>query len=293
MKINRLILMDFIHGIGFAVEQPMKQTIPAILALFLIHPLLFAAEPAAKKPAVASPAPAASKPNVEESQDARPQDPAASRSIWMPTALPKPYDGIQATGFELGLWHIQGKVNEHLDVGAFVLLPIGVLAVSPTVRWHQSLSDKLHIGAVGQVGFIKSFVDSEEGGTYLLGAGPQLTLGDARKYVNFSAMYYKIGNGFGGVNAILPSVSAGIQVARRVKLNAELTSINGRFEAFDAVDGQSFGEAYALFYGVRIFSESGSLFGDISFIAPIGPDVGEFYSVLPLGFPLINLGFTF
>lgn len=241
--------------------------------------------------------PDARKPVVPESEaavDTRPSDPAASRAVWMPTALPKPRKNLQATGFDLGLWHIEGSVSDQIDAGSFVLLPIGVLAVAPTIRWHKSLDDRLHVGAVGQVGVVASLIGS--GHAFLYGVGPMLTLGDARKYLNFSTLVYGLNGGDEGGMLILPSVSAGVQVGRRVKLNAELTSVNAIAGVFDddvSNGDDSVGEVFAFLYGARIFSESGAVFGDISFIAPLGSDVGNFYKVLPIGFPLINLGFTF
>lgn len=77
-----------------------------------------------------------------------------------------------------------------------------------------------------------------------------------------------------------------MQVGKNAKLNVESTYLNGTEGHDDLVDGGSFGKEWALLYGVRVF-------GDTSFIAPIGPDVGEFHAVLPPGLPSINIGSMF
>lgn len=223
------------------------------------------------------------------------QDPAASRSVWTPTALPKPRKGVQATGFNLGLWHVEGTINNNIDVGSFVLLPIGLLAVAPTVRYHRSTSENFHYAFVGNAGFATSFASGFDANLFMYGGGPVVTLGTSEKYLNFALLGYGFhaaaGNELFDVDhsayMVLPSIGGGIQVAGKVKLNAEFISFNGSDFSRDA------GAIWAFVYGARIFSESGSIFGDISFVAPIASGVGDFYRTLPLGFPMLTLGFSF
>lgn len=118
------------------------------------------------------------------------------------------------------------------------------------------------------------------------GGGPMLTIGNSRRAINFSVLTYGATfKEFSGY-AVLPGVGGSIQVSNRVKLNLEGFAIM-------TPDLEKLVPAGAILYGVRIFSESGSVFGDISFLAPIFKGAGDMYRVIPMGIPVLAFGFSF
>lgn len=213
-------------------------------------------------------------------------DPTSDRITFSATALTNVNPGkFTATGYNLGIWDINYQKNENLSFGAFTVIPLGFVALAPNVRYVLKANDNLYIGGSVSAGFLKTtFVDSDDiDAFYFMGFTPVVTYGNHQSAISFSIPFYygKYDDSNGQV--FTPTIGGSKQISRRIKLNAELIS--------SVTDG-SLQKTFTLIYGFRIFSEGG-MFGDISFVAPIGEGASEFYEVAPLGFPLLNFGFTF
>ena len=214
----------------------------------------------------------------------KPFDPQSSRIIWGPTALPNHTRGLKLTSFDLGFWKLDYSASENLDIGVQTAPPFGIYVLGVETRVVYNLAPQINIGVYGNVGTLGVLSSSRN--VLYYGGGPMLTIGNDRRAINFSILTYgaKIRSGSG--YAVLPGIGGSVQVSDRMKFNAEgfLITTPGHN---NIVPGG------AILYGIRVFSETGSVFGDISFLAPIYAGAGELYRFIPMGIPVLAFGFSF
>lgn len=222
-----------------------------------------------------------------DSQEEKSVDPASSRVIYGPTALPNyQVHKTKLTVFDLGLWELDYAATEHLNIGFQAAPPFGIFMLGGMARYTHSFSPNVHVGVFANAGVLGTLVGDGNAVTYY-GGGPMLTIGDHRKALNISVLNYGAmhdsKNGF----AMLPGLGGSIQLSDRVKFNIEgyyITTPTGR---------KFIRNAGAVLYGIRVFSETGSVYGDISFLAPIYSGGGDLYRFIPLGIPVLAFGFSF
>ncbi|MBI2068381.1 MAG: hypothetical protein HYT77_10275 [Deltaproteobacteria bacterium] len=209
-------------------------------------------------------------------------DPDPGRIFWGPTALHKETGDSSITNFDLFVWNFDQTFNENLTVGFRTVTPIGIAVGGLTLKPSAHLSDKFHLGIWLEGGFIATLVFTDDNfGAYYLGGGPIFTFGDKERAFNVSFVSYRFGNSRGGDYILMPNIGGSIQVSDRVKLNGELI----HFARHDNA-----GRNWAFLYGIRIFGEK--IYGDIGFVMPFTEGGVRFYRVMPLGFPLLSLGFS-
>jgi hypothetical protein len=215
-------------------------------------------------------------------------DPASSRIIWGPTALPNDYKNVKLSSFNLGLWTIDYSPNSNITAGLQTAAPFGVYVIGGVFRGSFTLAPQVNLGFYGNAGTLGLLTRSGRSAFYY-GGGPMLTIGDSRRALNLSVLTY--GASYGRTTTktdyvTLPGIGGSIQVSNRVKLNLEGYMIT-------TPNKHKIVRAGAVLYGVRIFSEKGTMFGDISFLAPIYRHNGHLYKYLPMGIPILAFGFSF
>jgi|JI10StandDraft_1071094.scaffolds.fasta_scaffold51081_4 hypothetical protein len=219
-------------------------------------------------------------------EDEKFEDPASSRVIYGPTALPNTHaKKFRLTTFNLGLWELDYAANSNLNIGVQTAPPFGVFMFGGKIRYNHQLAENVHLGIYANAGILGTMVSSNTVAYY--GGGPMLTLGNSKKALNISVLNYGARHENDSGWAMLPGIGGSIQVSDRLKLNMEgyliTTPIGTKFIR----------NAGAILYGVRIFSETGSVYGDINFLAPIFDGAGDLYRFMPLGIPVLAFGFSF
>ncbi|HLG18588.1 MAG TPA: hypothetical protein VI895_02090, partial [Bdellovibrionota bacterium] len=212
--------------------------------------------------------------------------PAATRVIYGPNALPNRPKEVRLTVMDLGFWEVDYAPNENISVGVQLIPPFGVFGGGPVLRAVTPIADKLHAGVTAQLGGFSVIASNNDHSLLYYGGGPIITYGDARYSLNVSVLTY--GAQFNNKShvGLFPTLGASAQISEHAKFNLEAISMN-------KLHGESsFGKVWAILYSLRFFSDGG-WFGEVGFIAPIFPGAGDFYSVAPLGIPLLSFGKAF
>ncbi|MFH1263515.1 MAG: hypothetical protein V1495_08780 [Pseudomonadota bacterium] len=213
-------------------------------------------------------------------------DPASSRVIWGPTALPNVRKGVRATAFNLGLWDFGFQVNDQATIGLQGVPPFGILVAGTAFRFTTSINPKLHLGVYGQGGMVSYLFKSSNDSAYYYGGGPILTIGDHRAAINIAMLNYGGHTGRRSGYAVVPNVGVSVSMAKHMKFNVEMFS-------FNAPRSDRWGKAWAVLYGLRFFGSGGSFFGDVSFVIPVYRKTSKILEYAPLGIPLLAFGFSF
>ena len=161
--------------------------------------------------------------------------------------------------------------------------PVGIYVIGGMFRGVYTVAPEVNVGIYGNVGTMG--IIAHRAPVIYYGGGPMLTLGNSRKAINFSILNYGGSYKTHSAYAMLPGMDGSIQVSDRVKLNLEGFAIT-------TPSREKVLRAGAVLYGVRIFSEKGSVFGDISFLAPIYSGVSHLYRFIPMGIPILAFGFS-
>ena len=221
---------------------------------------------------------------VEQTVEQESEDPASSRVIYGPTALPNTHPKkMKFTTFNLGLWNLDYAATESLNVGVQLAPPFGIYLFGATLRYNHRLADNVHIGLNANAGTLGVF--SSDKGVVYYGGGPALTIGDHKKSITFSALTYGAKHNNSNY-VVLPGVAGSLQISDRVKLNLEAYSF------ITPGSTKKLRNAGAFLYGLRIFSETGSVYGDINFLVPVYDGMGDLLSNMPLGIPVLAFGFA-
>ncbi len=188
-------------------------------------------------------------------------------------------------------------MNEHVEIGMGVALPVAVYGFVPRVKLVIHPKPKIHLGLLFTGGVFGTFIDKRHNrGVGVYGGGPVATFGDERLFFNASFL-------FGGRSTYgdrelcyggacydddntrwlgIASVGVSWRLGRWVRLNASLSMpLHQDFEGN--------GKTYVLFYGVRIFGEH--LFGDIAMMMFFNEDTLEMFEYMPMGIPFLSFGY--
>ena len=230
-------------------------------------------------------------------------DPDSTRVIYQPTAFTRKPGTWNWTITNLGYWHFDYGLNEHIELGLETVPPVLVLGLFPSIKLSTTLGDKVAIAVRVMGGVVYPYVDDmnrENWHMGLYGGGPILTIGDADLALNISFSVYGVtvgeedkiwdSSGYDYTTEMdrnttwiaLPHVGGAWRVHRRIKLHLEINvpiieefELNGRF--------------WLVTYGMRIMGQR--IYGDINMVLPLFEDADEMLKYMPLGFPMLVFGF--
>ncbi|HEY5282104.1 MAG TPA: hypothetical protein VIM14_04875 [Polyangia bacterium] len=212
------------------------------------------------------------------------RDPGRGRILLFPTAYTTEKGKVSFATTDLGYWDINYGVGDNTEIGLRTGPPIGLFAVMPQLK----ISLPFDGGAIafhGLGGFFAPIVGRSSWSLLILGGGPTLSLGKDVVF-NLGTEVYGVFVDHESAGLVLPYAGISFPISRRASLGVEFVAPG----VFDSKDSY-FGKIEFLLYGLRIRGDS--IWGDIGFVAPICEGgCGDFYQVLPFGFPLLNFGFN-
>ncbi len=212
------------------------------------------------------------------------RDPGRGRIILFPTAYTTEKGKVSFSTTDLGYWDINYGLSDNAEIGLRTGPPVGLFAVMPQLK----VSMPFEGGAIafhGLGGFFAPIVGNANWSLLILGGGPTLSLGKDVVF-NLGTEVYGLFVDHESVGLVLPYGGVSFPIGKRASFGVEFVAPG----VFDSKKSY-FGEIEFLLYGLRIKGES--IWGDIGFAAPICKGgCGDFYQVLPLGFPLLNFGFN-
>lgn len=232
-------------------------------------------------------------------------DPDAARVVYGSTAFGRPRGTWNWTIYNIAYWSFDYGINDHLEVGMQTVPPIGVVAFMPHVKLTTPVGEKVALGLRLTGGVFYPYIANEHDwriGIY--GGGPVLTIGSRDLLLNLAVQIYGVtiaetvtepgrwtptGLTYSEITeydnswAITPSAGFSWRVSRRLKINAELYPVLLQDNPVEN------GKLWVLLYGLRIFGER--IYGDLNFVIPFFPEMGEIIKYVPVGFPLLTFGF--
>jgi len=215
-------------------------------------------------------------------------DPDPNRLVFSTTAFIRKAKQWSWNFHNIALWDISYGINSHVEVAMQTAPPIGFVAAMPRIKLGMPLSDNVAIAVKATGGILFPYLVEDGVSLTVLGGGPIMTIGSPKALINFGLPAYYVSNnvqpGDGGGTVIIPTIGGGIQISKRLKLNAEV------HVPFILGETDLPPRAWIALYGLRIFDKR--IYGDVSFILPIFEGVGSFYKYFPIGFPLISFGFN-
>jgi len=233
-------------------------------------------------------------------------DPDPGRMVLGPTAVSHPRGRFRWTISDFLVHHLDYGLTDRLQVGMQSLLPVIYVGFFPQLKLSLAAGEGRYIALHIHGGIFWPYVEPETlrslftGRFALYGGGVILTKVMRPFTLNVALTAYGLRYGqkefkyviegyqpitlsrvyYDNYWALLPSLGAGWQVSRRVKLNLEVHLPVGDF-----VD---VGKIWLIMYGVRAFGRETYI--DLSFVLPVYPDLGEIIRYIPLGIPLASVG---
>lgn len=211
------------------------------------------------------------------------------RTIAFNTALPAPPGEVVLTGYAAALWNIQYSINEHFQVGSYIVLPLYLAGVMPNFKVQFALSDNFSIGGGGMIGIGGPYVDAGPF-LFLLGGHVEFTLHTGNHILNLALSVIGAGTRANGADfqmadspVFLPNIGYRYAFHPNWSLQIEIT------RPFTTYQQET--EFYLfMLYGVR--GHGDLMFGDIGFLMPLWDDyITDVWKYTPLGIPYFSLGF--
>ncbi len=224
------------------------------------------------------------------------------RIIMAPTGYGVAEGEMLLTGYIALIWNFNYGINDHIQLGVWTNVPIGLMSVAPAIKLHTEITDNFAVAAEAVVGALfiyAAWIEHESTPLpffYSFNLSFSAATSDKKHIFNLNTRILSGGalNGdgdemFWGEGALI-MYSAGYRarISKSWSLQAEANMFtvahsNG-YEIFDGV---------LIIYGVRGHGEW--MFGDIGFLFPayegfLDRDVWKY---LPLGFPYFSIGFKF
>ncbi len=234
--------------------------------------------------------------SVSKSTKPENQRSTINRGIYFPTAMDAPVGEFSMTGYGAGLWDLQYNLNENLQIGAQMVLPVYVSGVFPSIRARFDLSENVAVGVGGLFGLAGPYAGDEAGDfIFLAGGHTQISFQFGRHLINvglavLTAGFREEGKDIDMVDGaiLLPNLSYRWAFHRNWSTQVELTApllVNS--------DGLLNEEAVVIMaYGVR--GHGDILFGDVGFFLPIFDDyIENAWKYTPFGIPYFSIGFVF
>lgn len=211
-----------------------------------------------------------------------------TRVIFSTSAFSRPRGTLNWTMYELGLHQLDYQATDNLNIGINALVPVAVVGLMAHAQYNWSISKYFHVGVRAQAAFFTEFVEGEMM-ALAYGGGPVMTIGTPDLFLNVHVPMYGLSaaadDDFETRFALFPSIGGSWRVARRLRINVEVHKpLSPDF------DSDANTSIWAVLYGVRIFGEN--IYGDISFVLPLSEDAGEYLKYMPMGLPLLTLGYS-
>jgi hypothetical protein len=219
-----------------------------------------------------------------------------TRTVLLPSALGAPAGEVIATGYAAGLWDLEYVLSDNLQVGAYVVLPVYVAGVFPSIKAQFALSDRFSVGFGALAGLVGPYAGDESGSFALVAAGhAEVTFHTRRHMLNLGLMAVGAGvrSGGGGLDMfdgaiLLPN--AGYRFAFHPDWSFQL-ELTGPLLVAD--NGLVNDEAIIILsYGFR--GHGDIMFGDVGFTLPLfSAYIDDAWKYTPLGIPYFSIGFKF
>lgn len=150
-----------------------------------------------------------------------------------------------------------------------------------SLRLTHSFSEYVHVGLGSNAGVL--LIPSVDTHPLFYGAGPVVSIGKEKFFLNVSTLYYGLAAEGDTVGVFLPSVGISAQVKDTIRLQAEVVLPIAQKE-FEKI------QTGVLLYGARFGKK---VYADVSFIAPLDGDLADVYKYFVLGIPIISVGAGF
>jgi len=220
-------------------------------------------------------------------------DNTRNRIILGRTALGIQPGDVTITGYGAGLWQFEYGVNENLQLGAFVVLPVMVAGVFPSIKAHVNLTDNIALGGGAFGGVFGPFAEGlMDVSIWMIGGHAEMTFAITRNNVINIGMI-ALGGGFGLSDTdafdgaiLIPNIGFRTTFTPRWSFQVELSMpfLAGPEGTYMA------GDLFLLFYGFRGHGEL--IFGDIGFAMPLFEDYIKYiWKYTPMGIPYFSIGF--
>jgi len=216
------------------------------------------------------------------------RDPGRTHLVFFPTAFTTERGEVSWDIVNLAYWDLNYGLSDNVEIGLRTGPPIGVFVIAPQVKFalkFEGGSVALHLLGGTLIPFFDSGRDNK---IVFGGGGPTLSLGEPELFFNVGVEAYVFGGSTNQTaDLLLPHVGGSVRMSERLTLNAEVIVPGYRLNDWE---GFQVGKVALVLYGFRVVG--GSMWGDISFAAPICHGCGELYRFLPLGVPLLGFGFA-
>ena len=187
------------------------------------------------------------------------------------TAFMAPSGTMGWSTIGLGLYEVWWAESDHLTLTATSALPVGFAGAAPGVRVGWEVAEDLHLAAS---------LDA--------GGSATLTWGQPSLYLNISTHAYVATHppdGFFGWMA-LPTVGFGSSLTDFAQLHLDLgPAVHGTLSGL-----QGAAELWVIHYGVRFHGDG--FFADIAFTIPASRGWWTLAPFIPLGAPMLSLGWA-
>ena len=233
--------------------------------------------------------------SVQESAKAENQQSTINRGVYFPTAMDAPVGEFSVTGYGAGLWDLQYNLNENLQIGAQMVLPVYVTGIFPTIRARFDLSENVAVGVGGLIGLAGPYIGDEAGSfIFLAGGHTQISFQFGRHLINVGLAVLTAGFREEGQDIdmadgaiLLPNLSYRWAFHRNWSTQVEFTApllVNSEGSHNEAI--------VIMAYGVR--GHGDIMFGDVGFFLPIfDAYIEDVWKYTPFGIPYFSIGFVF
>lgn len=214
--------------------------------------------------------------------------------MYAETAFARAEGDLATKGVALGHWTFDYAVSDEWEVGGQLSLPVFVFNAGPRARWSRALTKYVHVGVAAQVNLVLGFSAASDLFIAQYGGGPILSLGTEDLSATFSfpvhGIHFESGDDEDDWWVAIPSVGFGASVHERVKLLFEFyIPFGGDADGLWGGD-DGFDLMFLLVYGLRVHGER--FYGDIAFAVPFFENSLQVLEYMPLGYPVLNFGFT-
>ncbi len=155
------------------------------------------------------------------------------RLIFNPSAVGLKKGEATITGYIAAAWDFEYGFHENLQAGVVTVLPISIIGIIPTVKFHGAVTDYLHLSIGGFGGCLLSYAGS--GGSVFLGGGQGVASFVSGKHlinISFSAMSAGVSTEYGWYGAeealLVPSLGYRLEMHRNWSFSNRIESPSDR-----------------------------------------------------------------
>jgi len=211
--------------------------------------------------------------------------PDREMTVLSDTAFTSPEGQFRWTSTDLLGHRVDYAITDNVEIGATVLLPIGLVGGMPEVTFGGQLGRKVH-GALVLRGVAAAPLADLDDGAFAVGGEARLTVGTPQQYLNLTVHAYGGSTNLskGDLNwIVIPTLGGGISVSDMVQLHLAFGAVIPATGNVEPVWGTR--------YGVRL--RGAHLFGDIGFVLPLDKEWFDGPAeYMPLGIPMLNFGYA-